>query len=79
MLPKTSTYVKDYDGKTNWIYFLIKDDDLLNKYNTNWVKLALMLKYNLMTNLYTIKYFGELKQNFTVMKVQIFRIRKHQK
>ena len=27
MLPKTSTYVKSYDGQTKWLYFLIKDDD----------------------------------------------------
>ena len=29
MLPKTSAFVKSYDGQTKWIYFLIKDDDLL--------------------------------------------------
>ena len=29
MIPKTSTYVKSYDGKTKWMYFLIEDDDLL--------------------------------------------------
>ena len=34
MLPKTTAYVNDYDGKTKWIYFLIKDDGLINKYNT---------------------------------------------
>ena len=34
MLPRTSTYVKCYDGQTKWIYFLIEDDDLLEKYNT---------------------------------------------
>ena len=34
MLPKTSTYVKSYDGQTKWIYFLVEDDDLLRKYNT---------------------------------------------
>ena len=33
MLPKTSAYVKRYDGHTKWIYFLIEDDDLLEKYN----------------------------------------------
>ena len=33
MLPKTSTYVKSYDGQTKWMCFLIKDDDLLEKYN----------------------------------------------
>ena len=34
MLPKTSTYVKSYDGQTKWMCFLIKDDELLEKYNT---------------------------------------------
>ena len=29
MLPNPSTSVKSYDGQTKWIYFLIKDDDLL--------------------------------------------------
>ena len=37
MLPKTSAYVKSYDGKTKWMYFLIEDDDLLEKY-TIWKK-----------------------------------------
>ena len=34
MLPKTSTYKKSYDGQTEWMYFLIEDDDLLEKYNS---------------------------------------------
>ena len=34
MLPKTSAYVKIYDGQTKWMYFLIEDDDLLETYNT---------------------------------------------
>ena len=34
MVPKRSTYVKSYDGKTKWMYFLIENDDLLEKYNT---------------------------------------------
>ena len=33
MLPKTNTYVKSYDGQTKWMYFLIEDDDLFEKYN----------------------------------------------
>ena len=33
MLLKTSAYVKSYDGQTKWIYFLIEDDDLLEKHN----------------------------------------------
>ena len=28
MLPKTSAYVKSYDGQTKWMYFFIEDDDL---------------------------------------------------
>ena len=31
MFPKTSAYVKSYDGqtkRTKWLYFLIEDDDL---------------------------------------------------
>ena len=31
MLPKTSIYVKSYDGQTKWMYVLIEDDDLLEK------------------------------------------------
>ena len=38
MLPKTSTYVKSYDGQTKWLYFLTENDDLLEKYNTIWDK-----------------------------------------
>ena len=38
MLPKTSAYVESYDGRTKWMYFLIEDDDLLEKYNTIWDK-----------------------------------------
>ena len=32
MLPKTSAYVKSYDGQTKWMYYLIEDDDLSEKY-----------------------------------------------
>ena len=40
MLPKTSTYVISYDGQTKWMYFSIKDDNLLEKLNN--IKLALI-------------------------------------
>ena len=40
MLPKTSAYVKSYNGQTKWMYFLIEDDDLLGKYNTTWDKVS---------------------------------------
>ena len=31
MFPKTSAYVKSYDGQTKWIYFSIEDDELLER------------------------------------------------
>ena len=34
MLPKTSAYVNSFDGQTKWMYSLIEDNDLLEKYNT---------------------------------------------
>ena len=44
MLPKTSVYVKRYDGQTKCMYFLIEDDDLLEKYNTIWDKVSADIK-----------------------------------
>ena len=38
MVPKTSAYLKSYDGETKLMYFLIENDDLLEKYNTIWDK-----------------------------------------
>ena len=40
ILPKTSAYVKIYDEQTKWMYFLIENDDLLEKYNVIWNKLS---------------------------------------
>ena len=31
MFPKTSAYVKVYDGQTKWMYCLSEDGDLLEK------------------------------------------------
>ena len=44
MLPKTSAYVKRYDGQIKWMYFLIEHDDLLGKYNTIWDKVSADIK-----------------------------------
>ena len=44
MLPKTNTYVKSYDGQIKCMYFLIEDDDLLEKYNTIWDKVSADIK-----------------------------------
>ena len=55
VLQKTSTYVKGHDDETKWISFLIKDADLLNKYNDTWNKVNNSLKTNLTASLSTIK------------------------
>ena len=44
MLPKISAYVKSYDGQIKRMYFLIEDDDLLEKYNTIWYKVSTDIK-----------------------------------
>ena len=44
MLPKTSVYVKFYNGATKWMYFLIEVDDLLEKYNAIWDKVSADIK-----------------------------------
>ena len=43
-LPKTSAYVKSYDERTRWMYFLIEDDEILEKYNTIWDKFSVDIK-----------------------------------
>ena len=40
MLWKTTAYVKSCDCLTKWIYFLIKNGNLLEKYNTIWYKVS---------------------------------------
>ena len=57
MLLKTSTYVKNYDGQNKWMYFLIEDDDLLEKYNTVWDEVIADIKKNLTASLPTINNF----------------------
>ena len=77
MLPRTSTYVKRYDGQTKWMYFLIEDDDLLEKYSTIWHKVSADIKkefdnepvYNKTYLKTKIKSHGKL-QIFTIKKIQ---------
>ena len=44
MLPKSSAYVKSYDGQTKWMYFLTEDDDLSEKYYAIWDKVSAGIK-----------------------------------
>ena len=42
MLPKTSAYIKSYDGQIKWMYFLIENDDLLKNVILFGIKSALI-------------------------------------
>ena len=44
MLLKTNAYVESYDRQTKWMYFLIENSDLLEKYNTIWNKVSADIK-----------------------------------
>ena len=57
MFPKTSAYVKSYDGQTKWMYFLIEDDDVLEKYNTICDKVSAYIKKKSIASLSTINDF----------------------
>ena len=50
MVPKGSAFVKGYDGQTKWMYFLIEDDELLEKYNTIWDKVSADIKNRIFEN-----------------------------
>ena len=47
MLPKTSAYVKSYNGKTKWMQFFIKGDELLESYNDIWNNVSNSIKKEL--------------------------------
>ena len=57
MLPKTSAYVKCYDGQSKWMYFFIEHDDLLEKYNTIWDKVSADIKKEFDSKLVYEKFF----------------------
>ena len=54
MLPKITRYVQSFD-ESKYISFLIKDNELIEKYNNILDKVAIILKKDLIVNQYTIK------------------------
>ena len=57
MLSKTSANVKNYDGQTKWMYFLIEDDSLLEKYNNIGINSLLIYIYKKKLQIFMIKKF----------------------
>ena len=70
MLPKKRSYVKRYDGQIKWMYFLIEDDNLLEKYDNISDKASTDIKKEIVYN----KVFLKTKINVTVMKLQIKKL-----
>ena len=72
MLPKTTSYVKRHDGQTKLMYFLIKHDVLLEKYNTIWDKVSTDTKIKSHGNEVTdfmIKKIPKIDSNHTCLAV----------
>ena len=76
MYPKMSAYVKCYDKQTKCMYFLIEDDDLLEKYNTIWEKVSTNIKEEFDSKPVYNKIFLENKIKSYGDEVQIFIINK---
>ena len=76
MLPKTSIYVKCYDGQTKWMYFFIENNDLLEKHNTICNTVSSAIKKEFGNKPVYIKKYLKTKINLTVMKLQVFIINK---
>ena len=62
MLPKPSAYAKSYDRRTKWMYILIEEADLLEKYNAIWDKFSADIKK---------EFDSELVQNKELLKTKI--------
>ena len=52
--PKMGAYRRDFD-ESKYISLLIKDDELLEKYNEIWEKLKIASEKKLIVNQYTMK------------------------
>ena len=70
MIPKTSAYVKSYNGQTKWIYFLIEDVNLIEKCNTIWDKVSAGIKKEFDSKPVYNKKFLKTK-----IKLQIFTVK----
>ena len=74
MLPITSTCVKSCDEQTKWMFFWIKDNDLLETYNTIWDKVSVDIKREFDSKpLYSKEYLK--KKNLAVISYRFLRER----
>ena len=55
ILPQMSGYIKYFENGGKNMSFMVKDDDVLDKYNKIWDKIKKSLTLNFIANLFTIK------------------------
>ena len=78
-LPKISTYTRDFD-ETKYMSFLIKDDELLKKYNEIWEKVKNSIKKEFDSEpVYNEKYLKAKIKSYNGKTTQVFAIIKYQK
>ena len=75
-LSKTSAYAKGNDGQTEWINFLIEDNELLKSYSTIWDKVTTDIKKELDSKPVYSKEFLKTQINFHGDKVTDFHDKK---
>ena len=75
MIPKTCAFVKSYVGQTKWMYFLIEDDDLLEKNNTILDKFSADVKKEFDSRSVYNEKFLKTKIKYYVDELQIFTIK----
>ena len=72
ILPQMSGYIKYFENGGKNMYFMIKDDNVLDKYNKIWNK----IKEKLNIKLYSMPVYDQTyikaKENFTVRLRQTF-------
>ena len=77
LLPKTRACVKRYAGQAKWMYFLIENDGLLEKYNNIWDKVRANFKKELDSVFVNDKNFLKTKIKSDCDEgLQIFMIKK---
>ena len=78
-LPKMNAYRKNFD-ETKYMSFLIKDDELLKKYNKFWKKVKNTINKEFDNDpVYNEKYLKATKNLIMEKSTQIFTIIKYQK
>ena len=76
ILPKMTAYVKSCDCQSEWMCFLIEEDDFLAKYNATWDKVSANMKKESNSEPVYNKKFVKTKTKSTGVAATTFHDRK---